>query len=56
MLPMAAKSQFVNKWVEFDDKEQSSGTIINLSVITVQLNFLWAINFADFLNFDFAEN
>ena len=26
-LPVVAKSQFVNEWAEFDDKDQSSGTI-----------------------------
>ena len=27
MLPVVAKSQLVNEWAEFDDKDQSSGTI-----------------------------
>ena len=26
-LPVVAKSRFVNEWAEFDDKDQSSGTI-----------------------------
>ena len=34
---MAAKSQFVNKWVEFDDKEQSLGTISECYYCTAQI-------------------